>query len=463
MKRPWAQNILCFVDSTSGGFMVLSAIVMMAVIGFAALAADVANVYVIKSKLQATTDAAAQAGALDINCNSCTAGQAKTTALAYSARATGANAITSAMVSVPSGYPKLKCVPKSVTSNMTLPDCPAPDNANTLIMQQQAVVPLKFAKLFGFPSITLTSTATALGPGGGAPSMNIYLILDISGSMGQNDPNCSIKNTTKLNCALAGIKTMLLQFLPTMHKLGVMMFPPITQTSQAQYSYDCEKTTQTNSTAAQYNQTNPGAPIYNILSPLGDYRTSDAATTLSNNSALVRLIGAATNCSTSRLRPVGGFGFRTYFADALAAAQAELTKSSKPGTKNVIVFLSDGDANAQSGTNIAPGKYANQCQQAIDIAKAAANNGTWIYSIAYYASTSKTQTCTTDGGKLSGCDTMRQIASDPTKFYSSSSGTGSSGCNSAANMSNDLVQVFQYVAKAMLYTALIPDKVAAPY
>ena len=69
-----------------GAVAVLVAIAMTAMIAVIALAIDVGNLAYQQRRLQATTDAAALAAALDINCSTCTAGTAAATAATYSAQ-----------------------------------------------------------------------------------------------------------------------------------------------------------------------------------------------------------------------------------------------------------------------------------------------------------------------------------------------------------------------------------------
>lgn len=107
----------------------------------------------------------------------------------------------------------------------------------------------------------------------------------------------------------------------------------------------------------------------------------------------------------------------------------------------------------------------NQCNQAIAAASTAAGEGTWVYSIAYGASTVKSTkwpadenngSCSdTESPVQSSCTTMQQIASDPSKFYSDGSG-GSASCTSV-NTAADLGSIFQQIANSLLlFTVLLP-------
>ena len=103
------------------------------------------------------------------------------------------------------------------------------------------------------------------------------------------------------------------------------------------------------------------------------------------------------------------------------------------------------------------GKVNNQCHEAITAAAAATAAGTWVYSIAYGASTSPTPgSCSTDSPAISACQTMQQIASDSGKFFSDTTG-GKTGCTSAAHSVSELVSVFQTIAYSLVPPRLLPD------
>ena len=91
----------------SGAVMVLVAISIAALLGVTALAIDVANLVYAQRRLQATTDMAAQAAALDLNCNGCTAATPVTTANTYSAVSGALNAQPNLNVTMVSGYPQV--------------------------------------------------------------------------------------------------------------------------------------------------------------------------------------------------------------------------------------------------------------------------------------------------------------------------------------------------------------------
>jgi hypothetical protein len=119
----------------------------------------------------------------------------------------------------------------------------------------------------------------------------------------------------------------------------------------------------------------------------------------------------------------------------------------------VIILLSDGAANA-STQNMPGNEVSNQCHQAITAAQNATAAGTWVYSISYGATTNNSD-CSTDTPGISPCSTMQQIASDPTKYFSDSSG-GDASCISQANSLSQLSQIFAYIGVDASTARLLP-------
>jgi hypothetical protein len=86
----------------------------------------------------------------------------------------------------------------------------------------------------------------------------------------------------------------------------------------------------------------------------------------------------------------GGNGIgtlETYYANAIAQAQASLDAYGKSGSQKVIVLLSDGDANLDG---------PDACKQAIYNAEKAEAEGIWVITIAYESDTSASDSCYTD-------------------------------------------------------------------
>jgi hypothetical protein len=213
------------------------------------------------------------------------------------------------------------------------------------------------------------------------------------------------------------------------------------------------------------------APLYQITAFLADYRTSDTAAALNPNSDLSKAMGAGPKGCPPVQTPGG---LLTFYADAITAAQNALVveqaariAAGQSGGTNVIILLTDGNANADS-EKMGPLKTAsNECLAAVTAAQNAAAAGTWVYAV-YYDDNSN-GTCTTDTGNYTGpdpdgaCYALQQIANvpganpgtyvnDPTKFYSTDvSGT----CKSVNNYTN-IVDIFTSIGTSLARSRLIP-------
>lgn len=431
------RDLACqFWKSRSGATALIAGLTVPMMLGFAGLAIDVGHVLQVQSALQASTDAAALAGA-----NYVYTGSAIATAQSYSATPGNKNAMAGISVAMASGYPKLKCL------TSTGVPCNGGNSANAIQVKQQAAVPMWFAQIVGVETMTVSATATAAAVGGQPLPLDVMIVLDTTASMNNSDPNCGISGGTRLSCALAGARILLNEFNPTADYVGMMLFPGLTNASQAQYDYDCSASTRP--TIASYRN----SPVYQLLGLTNDFKTSNDATSLDTTSNLVKAVkGGAPGC-TAGLSAVGGFG--TFYADAVTAAKTALQTNGRANIQKVIIFLSDGDANASSG-NVPVGKATNQCHQAITAAQAATAAGMWVYTVAYGASTSSTNSCTTDSPHISACSTLQQMASNPRYFFSDGAG-GTGSCNSAANPISNLISIFQQIGVTLESPRLVPD------
>lgn len=409
---------------------------LVVTMGMAAFVIDVGAVRVAQRELQASSDAAALAGASEI-----LSGNAMAQAASYSAGSGGANQVRSDGARISVGYPVLKCL-----AGTGVP-CGGPANANAIAVRQQAVVPMIFGRILGLDHWEITALATAGLAGGKAKPLEIMFLMDATASMNDANRSCSVSNSTKLTCALAGGRALINSLAPSANRVGLMAFPGAASASEARKNYDCS-TSKPKITPYKNN------PVYEIL-PLGnDFRQDDDSAGLNTNSNIVKAFqGGAPNCKQGMAAP-GGAG--TYYADAITAAQAKLASTGRADVQRVIVLLSDGDANA-SRANMTQPKLANQCRQAITAAAAAKAAGTVIYSIAYGASTSSSNSCSTDTtNRISACETMRQIASEASTFYVGNNGSNT-GCSSASNSVSDMVDVFESIGTSFQSTRLLPN------
>ncbi|WGJ16407.1 TadG family pilus assembly protein [Methylocapsa sp. D3K7] len=437
-----------------GVVAVIAALSMVMLFGFAAISVDVANLIYVKSNLQASANVAALAGGQNIP-----SGTATTTAITYGAQSGQKNFFSAQTVTT---TPTLKCLTALQNLNGTGLGIPcltygSQAAANAITVTQTAVVPTFFAGALGINSVTISATATASSKGGAPPPLNVMMILDTTQSMNTTDANCSIpgkSSPSRLNCANYGIQTLLRQLSPTVDQVGLMVFPGLTNASQVSKEYDCSSSAPTIA-----NYTTAANAVYQIISSSTDYRTSASATSLNSSSNLTKAVSipGVAGSSCSGLSAVGGVA--TYYASVITAAQTALTASHQAGQQNVIVFIGDGDANATAAnvgngnTNTSKNPAAlNQCRQAITAAQSATAAGTWVYSVAYGASTSSSGSCSTDTPSISACSALQQIASVPSKFYSDNP----SGCVSVNSISA-LSSIFQNIATSLLNAMLIPN------
>ena len=428
------------LDDTRGVTAVTVGLFMTLLIGMMGFVIDIGHVMYVKRELQNSADSAALAGARQINC--CATSIAASTATAYSAawtnsttQGTNKNIDTHLYAQMVSGYPKLKCFSSTGIS------CTGPDNANGIVVQQTATVPMWFASIFGLSSIPVTATATASGTGGGAGSYDIDIILDTTASMGNTDSTCGM---TRLQCALTGVRLILNRLSPSADYIGVLAFPPLSASSQQAKDDTCPSSSPT--TTAYKNVVTGGNPTYQIVPISHDYQTATYGT-LNTSSKLVVAAGGST---CAGLAAPGGYG--TFYADAITAAQTDLTTNGRSGIAKAIIILSDGDANATS-TNMKSTEVNNQCTEAVTAANAATTAGTLVLTVAYGSPTSSS--CTTDTGAhaTSACATMQNMASKPTLFYSDDA----NGCSSPSQSLTSLLSIFSSITGFFTAPRLLPD------
>jgi Flp pilus assembly protein TadG len=471
-----------------------------------ALAADLGYVYCGYRQLQASTDAAAMAAGQDLP-NIVTA--AADAQLYGGVSGKGTNVYTN-LQNVAMGTPVWGCsttlsgegLPCSLTSSPIMP--------NTAQVTQTATVPLKFLGYFskmlgGSPSVNIATTSRASERQAAGGPYNVAIIIDTTKSMGDQDTDsqCSAY-TSRLACVLAGVQILLQDLAPCSPSAGcttpldvvsLFVFPPVTVASapddycsgHGPSSISTVSYATAESPSTYPLPSGPSPNTYQIIPFSSDYRTSNSATTLNNKSDLVLATGAYPSLC-SGLYPKGGSG--TYFAGVINAAQAALVAEqalpARAGSKNVIIILSDGEANASggdfSGGNIngnGTGTLNNgsatymsnldQCQQAVQAAWTAATGGTTIYAVSYGSESSgcadTSNLSPVNMANITPCQTMQNIssthaASTNKNFfsdYTTSSKGSDSTCISAANDYSNLNQIFTTIAGNFLVTQLVPN------
>lgn len=453
------------------------------VLGLTAMVFDMGIIYHDQNALNASTQAAALAGAEAMALPGATTTSVTSVVTSYSSAAGDQNA--SAFLSgaaLSSGYPVLKCL--STLTSYFKTSCYGPSSTNAIVVKQQVSVPLFFLRIFGGASVTVSSTATASMRGATASPFNVAIIVDTTQSMNSTDydSNC---NSTRISCALAGVQVLLNHLSPcsqiltscgsvtggnvsnSVDRVSLLAFPPVTTLSLV-HDLDCLGTL---ITTAAYATPLPVTSTYQIVNFSSDYRTSDTASTLNTSSNLVKAVKGTSG--TPCLQAQGGYG--TYLAQAITTAQAALVaeKTSFPNSQNVMVVLSDGDSNAtctiavlgictvgkMPGASTTSGTYMStlqECHQAVTAAQAAATAGTRVYTVAYGAAASG---CATDTSpSITPCQTMEQMASSTGYFFSDYNATGgSSSCISASQPVTSLSQIFQVIASDLTVSKLIPN------
>jgi hypothetical protein len=390
----------------SGQVLAFFAIALVVLLGMTALAIDVGYAFYVKRSLQASADAAATAGALELP---------NPAAAIASARAYGGSA---------AGKNRRGNVP-SVTTTVSTKCLPlGPCNpVNAVVVRESTRVKTFFARVVGIDSLNVQARATACSPCGAKP-LDVMIVLDRSSSMcatssGAPDPSC-----TDLNNARNGIRAFLRVMDPALASVGLAVFPPA-----AHAGATCER-------AERTNYDSPSAP-YTLVSLSNDYLLDGE---LNPASPLVATVACMQ------------MGFGTSYATAIDRAQAELESRGSPEADDVIVFLSDGGANTGPAYYGDSSPYRRQpCKQGVDSAAAAKARGTTVYTIGYdlFADGGAANLCRSYTGSLeqpsiSADQALRQMASGPEYFYNQPN-------------AGELATIFTRIAVHLTGTRLVDD------
>jgi Flp pilus assembly protein TadG len=523
-----------------GQVLYLVAASLLAILGMAALSIDIGFALHAQRELQANADAAASAGGAAMPNPATTS--VTTVADNYSGE-TGAlynvhpdlyvtNVSVSFACLSSSSYPNYNLPPCSPSSNGSYPNCTASGSStgcNVIKVVETATEPTFFAKIFGFKTLTLTATSIASASGNAIP-YHIMVVLDTTASMrSTQDSGCLASQPsnsyTAEQCAQMGVQTLLGNLAPCLQgqtcnassgtitpvdQVGLMVFPGTCSTALS-FGQCPNATTLTNTTQSLYaaddytcssNPPDPpptpynNNPAYLVLPFQDNYRASDNSTSLYTSAELPESVGAGTWVATDTTNNCGmpGYGGEgTFYAGIIVAAQTYLYNNHTPHVQDIMIFLSDGDANASSGemagsvsqnkgsdpvsTSQIPAMNSNgtwsttaQCTQAVQAADWAKGQtesdgtATQIYAVSYG---SESGGCTTGekvpaiGGNNANtpCATIAGIASSPlTQYFFSvpqSSGSGTTLCSGAVPIKK-LDQVFQAISADLESSRLIP-------
>jgi hypothetical protein len=498
----------------SGQALFFLAVSMVVVIAIAALSIEGAHGYFAYHALQASTNAAALAGAAGLPNTTV----ASSNVTAYSSVTGNKNA--SPMLQSVVATPNFLCL-STVTNSFKTP-CMTASGAtggyNAVSVTQTAKVPLWFGRILGVSTLNLSATATAAMRGGNNTPWNIAIILDTTNSMSKSDSTGQCSGT-RISCALLGVQALLGDLYPCaigitctsstapVDSVSLFVFPAVLNTT-APNVYGNGKCPSSAPTIQPYTlPTLPSSPAasavtYQVVPFSNDYRSTDAATTLSKTSDIVIATGGA---GCSGITAPGGEG--TYYAQVINAAQAALVaqQTANPGSRNAMIILSDGDAESSvsysstgsgskkvttisstsqlqptsgistnlNGTTINnPTSYTypsavGECGQGVYQAQLAITAGTAVYTIGYGSQTSG---CTTDaqysgtytngGGSwqagYSPCRALAAMASSVANVYSDDA----NGCVAPAPTNaaiTALTTIFHQIAGGLTTPRLIPN------
>ena len=502
MKRKSRSWLGRFLTDERGQIIPWMTFLSVLVIGSGGITVDLGHAFVCYRELQATTDAAALAGANAMGLGNASIDSVTSAVDLYASTAGGANFNTN--LPSPTISVSFSCVTDSA---MVAAPCQASGTGyNVVRVTQTATVPTYFIRVLSVigvnaaKSLTLTSTSSATMASGQNDQVNVAMVVDSTNSMTNQDTDASCGNT-RLYCALQGVRTMLGLLAPCTaatakssatctpyDQVSLLTFPTIASTTVSiSADTDCSTSTQpsvipytTPTAGATWSAPTGGAGTYQITGYASDWTSSNSVGgSLNSSSTLVSAAGGTTGkCG---LDGKGGDG--TYYAGAIYAAQSSLVAAqlAAPGSRNVMIILSDGDANAASGkiqstssngtvTNVGHNgntypSLDDQCHQAITAAQYAASNGTTVYTIAYGAASSG---CSTDTGSLSisPCQAMMQMSSgyvsstNAPDFYSDATASQNKGqCTSANNPNLTLKGIFGNISAQLTKPRLIPNSV----
>lgn len=383
----------------------MTALMMVVLVGFAALVVDVGRVYLAQRQLQNAVDSTATAVAQNMPddyagwCQSvgstasmdCANLMPAPPRLGFSGIAGAENALVGYGVTAnpptvtftcsPSGpgYTNGQCLPqgqdKSTQDAATpcqpgtsaTPQPSASVGCNAVTVSESATVKATLAGIFGIGNFNLTAHGTATAPDQTITPIDAAVVVDTTGSMGNPAGNgvCpSVNRPDKLDCVKSGIQTLLQTLYPCtpgsacsgtngpLDKVELLVFPGLTSTNWRTREEDCTQ---------------------NLQNPVGNFKeydddqnkTTDPFATEGYTYTVVPWESSFANWSAGQNKFVlngndplveavqtGNCGLEpggnTSFSSVLQAAQdsfSTLPNNGNDGATHAIIFLGDGDAN----------------------------------------------------------------------------------------------------------------------
>lgn len=435
MMKTLLRSARALKADDGGAAFILVTLALPMIFGMAAFSVDLGYTYYINSRLQNASDLATLAGGTKLVQGDKDAVEAQ--ALQYvklnlpsnwDILDKDGNLLSGTGKSAIKITPDIEatCSPKLETAGLPCYAAPGKiEKINYVEVSLGATTPLIFATGLGFEVASLHSNAVVTADGSTMPPLNVAIVLDTTASM--IDPNdkttaCGGVSMTKLDCAKQAALGLVGTLWPVVDKVAIYTYPGVSQgngstPNQATADANAEKNicaSGTPTVADYINDTNPAR--YRIVNFIDDYRdkTSPPGPGVKVNSKIVQALGGSTlatghnsNCKGLQVGTISGAAYKnnysdiiwTFFADSIDAAQADLDDINnnlpvgETPRQNVIVILSDGDANAPDTASssrpamIETSRREDQCLAAITAAQTATAAGTWVYSVAYNAST----------------------------------------------------------------------------
>ena len=515
------------INDESGQTLIWSVFLFALMLGIGGLTVDLGHAYICSRELQASTDAAAMAAAsqLPITTSNQTTNTVVSTGTQYGSQSGKYNAIANLNTPLAVTGATTTVTPGCVTVS-GLAQCSSTLLANAVMVKQTVTIPtmlIRALAVFGLnsaKSITLSATSFAQMRGAQRGPYDVAMLIDTTSSM-QNSDGGSNCTGTKVQCAEQGAQILMSEFSPCLpggacgtatagnvanpvDELSLFTFPA--QTSQLGNDESCPSKTLSeiaypDSTAyGTVSHSTPTMPPvgtatgditstnlqtlvnqYQVVPLSSNYRASDSTT---GSTPLTVATGGGTLSSPSIVDAVGGNSYftgstgtcngmqakggeGTFYGGAMFVAQEYLANNSRTNAANVMILLSDGDANggtmSAGSSNLnnsgsSKGSYpssTSQCQQAIDIATAAKAQGTKIYVVGYGVASGG---CSTDGG-LTACQALRSIASSDQNFFVDTSSVACPGATSVTmnGRTNSLSAIFTAIVGDLTVPRLLPN------
>ena len=447
MKIRWASLGRRMLKEESGQVFVITGLGTLLLVGLAGLAIEVGHGYYALELLQASTDEATLAAASGLPSST----QASTNAQNYSSKVQQQNSVGILQNIVLTTAPYCSTTVET-TYNVPCQTDPTTGSVfNAVKVTQTAITGLWIGRMFGLPLFNLEAIGTAAMAGGNYSPYNIAIIMDTTGSMGDTDSTGQCSGTQE-TCALAGLRVLLQDAYPC--GAGQTCYPTGTATPDDAVSLF---TFPTITTATLGNDTtcstsNPNVDPYTVPTlPATDtlqiipfsggvtYKTSDTSTSLRSGDALVTAAGGPTdNCVG--LRTPGGA--HTYYAQVIYAAGAALAaeQTARPGTNNIMIILTDGDATASPAYTSSYNSTTKVTTWSLDTANSdivptTAGSTTQLNGLMHGLSTSNSPNIYTYPSAVGECGQAVQAAEDvATKLNVTIQGTKVTLNNSLTNL-----------------------------